>query len=120
MRTLGWVLVGLVAGVSSAEAQDNTCRFQLVSVGRQGTTQGDNMFAGGGVVIKCFGTDITMRSDSLAYYAPPVDLVQFVGNVRYEDTTITMTANNGTYFKNGERWEARGNVVTRKLETGST
>jgi hypothetical protein len=31
-----------------------------------------------------------------------------------------MTATNGTYFKNGERWEARGNVVTRNLETGST
>jgi hypothetical protein len=61
-----------------------------------------------------------MSSDSVAYYAPPIDLVQFIGNVKYEDTTITMTANNGTYFKSGERWEARGNVVTRNLETGST
>lgn len=104
----------------AAAQQDNTCRFQLVSVGRQGTTQGDNMFAGGGVVIKCYDTKVRMSSDSLAYYAPPIDLVQFIGNVKYEDTTITMTATNGTYFKSGERWEARGNVVTRNLETGST
>ena len=121
MRSVLLALGGMLAIPAGVGAQqDNACRFQLVSVGRQGTTQGDNMFAGGGVVIKCFGTDITMRSDSLAYYAPPVDLVQFVGNVRYEDTTISMTANNGTYFKAGERWEARGNVVTRNLETGST
>jgi hypothetical protein len=121
MRSLVLGLVSLAVGVVAAEAQqDNACRFQLVSVGRQGTTQGDNMFAGGGVVIQCFGTKVRMSSDSLAYYAPPIDLVQFIGNVKYEDTTITMTAKNGTYFKSGERWEARGDVVTRNLETGST
>jgi hypothetical protein len=115
------VLLGLcsLAGPVLAQ-QGNQCRFQLVSVGRQGTTQGDNMFAGGGVVIRCFDTKIRMSSDSVAYYAPPIDLVQFIGNVRYEDTTITMTANNGTYFKAGERWEARGNVVMENRETGST
>jgi hypothetical protein len=103
------------------EAQTgNTCRLSVDSTRRQGNFQGNNMFAGGGVFISCYGTRIRMSSDSVAYYAPPIDLVQFIGNVRYEDTTITMTANNGTYFKSGERWEARGNVVTRNLETGST
>ncbi len=111
--------LALAAGPAGAQ-QDNTCRFQLESVGRQGVQQGDNLFAGGGVVIRCFNTRVRMSSDSVAYYAPPVDLVQFIGNVRYEDTTIAMTATNGTYFKSGERWEARGNVVTRNLETGST
>jgi hypothetical protein len=123
MRLLALALLGMVPWSGVLEAQtpvNNTCRFRLVSTGRQGVTQGDNMFAGGGVVIKCNDLPVTMSSDSVAYYAPPIDLVQFIGNVKYEDTTITMTANNGTYFKSGERWEARGNVVTRNLETGST
>ena len=123
MRIVTLLVTGglLCSGTLVAQGPvNNTCRFRLVSTGRQGTTQGDNMFAGGGVVIKCNDLPVTMSSDSVAYYAPPIDLVQFIGNVRYEDTTITMTANNGTYFKQGERWEARGNVVTRNVETGST
>jgi hypothetical protein len=114
-------LAALILAPRTGEAQqDNTCRFQLERGGQQGVQSGNNFFAGGGVVIRCFGTAVRMSSDSVAYYAPPSDLVQFIGNVRYEDTTISMTATNGTYFKNGERWEARGNVVTRNLETGST
>ena len=31
-----------------------------------------------------------------------------------------MTANTGTYHRNGDRWESRGNVVARKLDTGTT
>ena len=112
-------LLCVAPGIAGAQA-GNTCRLSVDSTRRQGNFQGNNMFAGGGVFISCFGTRIHMSSDSVAYYAPPIDLVQFIGNVKYEDTTITMTANNGTYFKNGERWEARGNVVTRNLETGST
>ena len=33
---------------------------------------------------------------------------QFIGNVKYRDSTISMDADFGTYYKNGERWEARG------------
>jgi hypothetical protein len=114
-------LLALVTFTAPVAAQQgNACRLSVDSTRRQGVFQGDNMFAGGGVFISCYGTKVHMSSDSVAYYAPPVDLVQFIGNVRYEDTTITMTATNGTYFKSGERWEARGNVVTRNLETGST
>ena len=100
-------LLCVAPGIAGAQA-GNTCRLSVDSTRRQGNFQGNNMFAGGGVFISCFGTRIHMSSDSVAYYAPPIDLVQFIGNVKYEDTTITMTANNGTYFKNGERWEARG------------
>jgi hypothetical protein len=85
MRCTVLVLACAVLGSETLGAQgqvNNTCRFRLVSTGRQGTTQGDNMFAGGGVVIKCNDLPVTMSSDSLAYYAPPVDLVQFIGNVR--------------------------------------
>jgi hypothetical protein len=40
--------------------------------------------------------------------------------VRYVDSTVTMTAARGTYYKSGERWEARDSVVLRNLTNGST
>ena len=40
--------------------------------------------------------------------------------MHYRDSTVTMDADNGTYYKDGERWEARGKVHTVNLATGST
>jgi hypothetical protein len=48
------------------------------------------------------------------------NVVQFIGRVKYRDSTLTMDADRGTYHKNRERWEARGNVTTQNLSTGST
>jgi hypothetical protein len=118
----------LAGAVAELAAQDTRkCRFRLQSVGDSGrqapsvttdSTQGTNYFAGGGVHITCDGTSISMQSDSVAAYGGKV--VQFIGNVRYRDSTVTMDAENGTYYKDGERWEARGKVHTVNLSTGST
>ena len=70
------------------------------------TPTGTNYFAGGNVRLSCRGTQITMQSDSVAAYGGNV--VQFIGNVKYRDSTLTMDADHGTYYKSGERWEARG------------
>lgn len=98
------------------------CVFQVDNVDRQGavneTPSGTNYFAGGNVRLRCRGTQISMQSDSVAAYGGAV--VQFIGNVKYRDSTISMDADNGTYYKNGERWEARGRVSTRNLKTGSS
>jgi hypothetical protein len=98
------------------------CVFQIVNVDRQGalneTPTGTNYFAGGTVRLSCRGTKISMRSDSVAAYAG--NIVQFIGHVQYRDSTLSMDADFGTYYKAGERWEARGNVDTRNLKTGST
>jgi hypothetical protein len=59
-----------------------------------------------------------MRSDSIASYQGTV--VQFIGNVRYVDSTIEMTADFGTYFRDSEKWEGRGNVKLKNLNDGST
>ena len=59
-----------------------------------------------------------MQSDSVAAYGGNV--VKFIGNVKYRDSTLTMDADYGTYYKAGEKWEARGRVNTRNLKTGST
>jgi hypothetical protein len=102
--------------------QGQKCIFEIVSVGRSGSASEaggqTNYFAGGGVHLRCRGTSVSMRSDSLASYGGRI--VQFVGSVKYQDSALTMEADRGTYFRDGDRWEARGRVRTRNAVTGST
>jgi hypothetical protein len=106
----------------AAAAPSQRCIFQIDNVDRQGavneTPTGTNYFAGGNVRLSCRGTQISMQSDSVAAYGGNV--VQFIGNVKYRDSTLSMDADFGTYYKGGERWEARGGVDTKNLKTGST
>lgn len=81
----------------------------------------ENYFAGGNVHARCAGRNIHMYADSVASYGGSV--VQFIslGNkVRYRDSTTALDADFGTYFQNGERFEAQNNVLHRDLESGST
>ncbi|MGH7498077.1 MAG: hypothetical protein ACREL3_04415 [Gemmatimonadales bacterium] len=106
----------------ASAGQSGRCVFQIDNVDRQGavneTPSGTNYFAGGNVRLRCRGTQITIQSDSVAAYGGNV--VQFIGDVKYRDSTVTMDADRGTYYKIGERWEARGSVQTRNLVTGSS
>jgi hypothetical protein len=117
-----WAALLILICAWSSRAAAQTCVFQIDNVDRQGsvveTPQGTNYFAGGNVRLSCRGAQITMQSDSLAAYGG--NLVRFIGNVKYRDSTVTMDADNGTYFKKGEKWEARGRVTTRNLKNGST
>jgi hypothetical protein len=119
--TLGLSTLLLLATMRPAHAQSERCVFQINNVERQGsvveTPQGTNYFAGGNVQLSCRGLKVTMQSDSVASYGGNV--VRFIGNVKYRDSTLTMDADQGTYFKRGEKWEARGRVVTNNLRTGS-
>jgi len=119
---LGLALLVLGAKVEIAHGQAERCVFQIDNVDRQGsvneTTVGTNYFAGGNVRLSCRGQQLTMQSDSVAAYGGNV--VQFIGHVKYRDSTLTMDADHGTYYRNGEKWEARGRVTTRNLKTGST
>ena len=100
----------LLAGGRNGDGQSERCTFQIDNVDRQGsvveTPTGTNYFAGGNVRLSCRGQQITMQSDSVAAYGGNV--VQFIGNVKYRDSTLTMDADHGTYYRNGEKWEARG------------
>jgi hypothetical protein len=115
-------LVMLATPAVPLAAQSDRCVFQINNVDRQGsvveTPQGTNYFAGGNVRLSCRGSQITMQSDSVAAYGG--NLVRFIGNVKYRDSTLTMDADYGTYYKAGEKWEARGKVNTRNLKTAST
>jgi hypothetical protein len=114
------VLAG--GAVAPAWAQEGRCVFRLDHVGRQGaseeTAAGTNFYAGGGVRLSCVGTAVTMSSDSVAAL-DGAEVTHFIGKVQYRDSTVAMDADRGTYFKQGDRWEARGNVRTRNLENGS-
>jgi hypothetical protein len=121
-RGSGVVLALLAITPVSLAAQSERCVFQIDNVDRQGsvveTPQGTNYFAGGNVRLSCRGAQITMQSDSVAAYGG--NLVRFIGNVKYRDSTLTMDADYGTYHKAGEKREARGRVTTRNMKTGST
>lgn len=112
----------LLAPAILGAQETRRCLFQVSFVGDSGrkvdSPDGINYFAGGGVVITCRGTAIVMKSDSVAAYGGRI--VQFIANVSFKDSSVTLTADNGTYFKDGERWEARGNVKTTNLKTGSS
>jgi hypothetical protein len=119
---LSVIVLLLLGWWGTAYGQSDRCVFQIDNVERQGsvieTPKGTNYFAGGNVRLSCRGAQITMQSDSVAAYGG--NLVKFIGNVKYRDSTLTMDADYGTYYKAGEKWEARGRVNTRNLKSGST
>lgn len=132
-RRIDWLLAALAVTVAAtAEAQGapkkqpdaerKKCTFQVDNVDREvmrtepapGTI---NYFAGGNVRLSCVGTQVRISSDSLAAYAGTV--VQFIGNVKYQDSSMVMTTDFGTYYKDDERWESQGNVVATNKKTGT-
>lgn len=125
---LVWFTAWPVAGQQrppAAPRPSGGCQFQVERIGRVGSQEvvgaDTNYYGGGGVQLTCAGTAVRMNSDSVASYGSRVNpRVVFIGHVRYRDSTITMDADNGVYYRTGERWEARGHVRTENLDNGST
>lgn len=117
----------LLPGVALALAaplagQNRRCQLQVDHVARQGvqvnvTPTVQNYFAGGDVQLSCRGQNVRIWTDSIASYQGSV--VQFIGNFRYEDVEAKVTSDFGTYYRDDERWEARGNVVYLNRKDGS-
>jgi hypothetical protein len=134
MRTVPAVLALAVAWTTAlagqqrparAAAQPTGCRFQLQHVGGIGKQVvvgvDTNYYANGGVRLMCADSSARIASDSLALFGRGRNtIVEFIGHVRYEDSITVQSANRGTYHRNGDRWEARGNVVTENRKDGST
>ncbi len=114
--------VFLPCALSGQTPDAQPCRVQIISVGDTGrrvdAAGSTSYFAGGGVRLKCLGQNVTMASDSVVAYASGD--VEFIGRMRYRDSTVSVDADRVTYRKVAERWEARGNVVSRSLTSGST
>lgn len=114
-------LAGLPVPPAEGQQRDGRCLLEILNVDRQGVGNQpspgvQNWFAGGNVRMRCVGQDVRMWSDSVASYQGQV--VQFIGRVRYRDSVVDMTADFGTYFRDADRWEARGNVVLTNLRDG--
>lgn len=126
MRPLALLLLAaaLLPALGAAQpARGQRCLVELLNVDREHAritiAEGVvNEFAGGNVRARCRGLPVRMASDSVALYGGSV--AQFVGRVRYTDSAVSMTADYGTYFRDAEKWEARGNVVLTNLSDGST
>jgi len=119
-RAVALAALALVWGSAAGAQQRGTpqrCLIRLEYADRGYTLSAENYFAGGNVRLRCEGSSMSIRSDSLASYASQI--IEFIGAVRYQDSTMTMDADRGTYRRAGERWEARGNVVTRNT-SGTT
>lgn len=124
MRGSGGCLLGILLALAGAPlpAQSRPCRLEILNVDRalvtaQVTPTTSNYFAGGNVRMKCRGQEVRIWTDSVASYTDQV--VQFIGNFRYEDETTKVTSGFGTYYQADERWEATGNVVYLNLKDGS-
>ncbi len=104
-------------------AQNKRCQLQVDNVARQGVlnkilnSSTENYFAGGDVRLSCRSQPVRIWADSIASYSGQV--VQFVGNFRYEDETAKVTSDFGTYYKDAERWDATGRVVYLNTQDGS-
>ena len=107
-----------LAAPTAAQQRAERCRVQLVFARDSAGVLGQTYFASGGVRLRCAGQAVTMETDSVL--AHPSGDVEFHGYMRYRDTTVAIDAQRAYYRKATETWEARGNVVVRDLETGST
>lgn len=123
MTAMACLAAPALAGQTPARADSGRCVFSLDHDDHlrqvpnpDGTV---NYFLGGNVRLSCRGTSVRMAADSVAAFND-LKITYFLGHVRYDDSTVTMTADNGTYYKDGERWEARGNVITTNAANGST
>ena len=118
-RALSGLVVATMLWASSALAQ--SCEPELVRAGQGVQRQvggATHYYASGGEVIRCIRQATTLRSDSLAWYSDR-DRLDFVGRVRFEDDTVTLTARQVRYFPSDERLEAIGEVRLMNKLTGS-
>ena len=75
------------------------------------TTRGkDTTWMGGGVDMKCEGTDQRVTSDSLEHYADKKLLI-LIGHVHYTEARLKLDADRLTYYTGEEKLLAEGNVV---------
>ncbi|MGQ0703786.1 MAG: hypothetical protein ACT4PM_11700 [Gemmatimonadales bacterium] len=115
------MLLGLLA--TPAFAQNRPCQLEILGgmrqvVRTQVTPTTENYFGGGNPIrLRCRGQNVRIWTDSIASYQGQV--VQFIGNFRYQDETARVRADFGTYIQMDERWEARGNVRYDNIRDGS-
>jgi hypothetical protein len=122
------IVLGLFISEQAAAQLSPTCQPELVRSGGTGRSVSVgrgryHQFVSGGVRIRCAGQSTTVDADSLAWYQD-LNRLDFVGNVRFRDSTAQLDASRARYFPSDERLEAYGDVrledeASRSTLTGS-
>jgi lipopolysaccharide export system protein LptA len=77
-----------------------------------------NVFSGGGVWARCVNDPTRIYSDSLTYVQAS-GILEFIGRVKFRDSTAVLDADKVTYWVRQERLYAEGHVYTRNVANGS-
>ncbi len=92
--------------------------FALLLGGRGSQAGGLRSFWSGGVWARCAGQSTTMYADSVAWFGD-LNRMDFVGSVRFRDSTVALDASRANYYPGEERIEAYENVFLVNRRTGS-
>lgn len=121
---LALALSALAAPRAAAQGPGQRCDLQLenttntrLSAVRAASGNYD-YFAGGGVLARCAGQAITLRSDSAESYTDR-SVLYLIGNVHYVEPRVRVDSRRMTYFRDEERLLAEGDVFA-VLPTGTT
>lgn len=78
----------------------------------------ENIYLGGNVRFKCQGQNVRVGADSVESING--DVVRFITRAYYRDADVSLRADTLTYYKQGERLEARGSVHVLTTRDSST
>ena len=116
------LLFAAAPSVMSVQQQGRACQVHVDSTHGDthfGTDNGlRTVFSGGGVWARCLNQPTTIYGDSMAFYESS-NTLQFIGHVKFRDTTGTLDADKATYWSRIEHLYAEGNVYTRNLSSGT-
>lgn len=131
-RLLPLLAALLVVGLVPAAAQQptrrapapNRCILELErAVGREAAQivpfeGNENYYFGGDVRFRCQGQNVRIGADSVESING--DVVRFITRAYYRDADVALRADTLTYYKQGERLEARGSVHVITSSDSST
>ena len=106
---------------ATAQGPEN-CQIELVGADR--VTQQElsggrvHQFFAGNVRARCIGQETTMSADSAARYSE-FGRMDFIGNVTFVDTTVSLTADRAFYRESDDQLEAFDNVRLVNIRTGT-
>ena len=104
------------------QQQSRACTVHVDSTGgdtRFGTENGmRTVFSGGGVWARCVGQPTTIYGDSMSFYESS-NTLQFIGRVKFRDSSGTLDADKVTYWSRIEHLYAEGNVYAVNTASGT-
>ena len=123
-RALAAALCALAARAAAAQEPAQRCDLQLENTTNtrlaavRAPSGNYDYYAGGGVLARCAGQEVTLRADSAESYTDR-SVLYLIGNVHYVEPRVRVDSRRMTYFRTDERLVADGDVFA-VLPTGTT